>query len=128
MNARTTLLTGITFAGLGVAIGAFGAHGLKPILEQTGRVETFELAVRYQFYHAFALLIAGMLMSPTGGKAIRYAPGFFVAGIFLFSGSLYALSLSGVRILGMITPLGGVAFIAGWVLLFIGVYQQKRPQ
>ena len=121
MNQRTTILTGIFMAGLGVAIGAFGAHGLKELLARTGRADTFELAVRYQFYHAFALLITGLLMGQYRSSAIRYAAMFFAVGILLFSGSLYVLSLSGMGVLGAITPVGGVLFILGWIFLFLAV-------
>jgi uncharacterized membrane protein YgdD (TMEM256/DUF423 family) len=121
MNQRITLLTGVVFAGLGVAIGAFGAHGLRPVLEQYGRTETFELAVRYQFYHTFALIFSGVLMQHFGSRHVNRAAGCFVAGIIIFSGSLYALSLSGILLFGAITPIGGVLFIAGWFFLFLGI-------
>lgn len=124
MNQRTTILTGIVMAGLGVAIGAFGAHGLKELLAETGRADTFELAVRYQFYHAFALLATGALMNQYQSAAIRYASVFFAAGILFFSGSLYVLSLSGLTMLGAITPVGGVLFILGWIFLFLAVYKK----
>jgi uncharacterized membrane protein YgdD (TMEM256/DUF423 family) len=121
MNQRITLLTGAVLAGLGVAIGAFGAHGLRPVLEQYGRTETFELAVRYQFYHTFALVFSGILMQHFRSRHVNQAAVCFVAGIIFFSGSLYALSLSGILLFGAITPVGGVLFIAGWFLLFLGI-------
>ena len=121
MNQRTTLLTGVVFGGLAVTIGAFGAHALRPLLEENGRTETFELAVRYQFYHAFALLFAGMLMSTFTSRHLARAALCFAVGIVIFSGSLYALSLSGILMLGAITPAGGILFIAGWVLLYLGI-------
>lgn len=119
MNQRSTFITGALLAGLGVAIGAFGAHGLKEILLSTGRAETFELAVKYQFYHSFAILIAGILMSNFNSKKLQYAVLFFVAGIILFSGSLYVLSLTGKTILGAVAPLGGVAFLLGWLFVLL---------
>lgn len=125
MNQRTSLLTGVVFGGLGVAIGAFGAHALRPVLEANGRTETFELAVRYQFYHAFAILFSGVLMNHFPSRNINRSVVCFTAGILIFSGSLYALSLSGVRMLGAITPVGGVLFIAGWFLLFLGINAKK---
>lgn len=121
MNQRTTLMTGVVIAGLGVAIGAFGAHALRPLLEENARTETFELAVRYQFYHAFAILFSGILMQHFPSLYVNRAVICFSAGILIFSGSLYALSLSGITILGAITPVGGLLFIAGWLLLFIGI-------
>ncbi|MFZ6011572.1 MAG: DUF423 domain-containing protein [Bacteroidota bacterium] len=121
MNQRITLAAGVLTAGLGVALGAFGAHALKDMLVASGRTETYELAVRYQFYHAFALLITGLLMNQFQAKSIAYAALCFVFGIILFSGSLYVLCFTGVRALGAVTPIGGVLFIAGWVLLLVGI-------
>ncbi len=119
MNQRLTYIFGALMAGLAVAIGAFGAHGLKDILMTHGRTETFDLAVRYQFYHAFALLITGILMKDFVIKRLEYASLFFVAGILLFSGSLYILSLTNVTKLGAITPLGGVCFLLGWTFMIL---------
>jgi uncharacterized membrane protein YgdD (TMEM256/DUF423 family) len=121
MNQRATLIAGIITAGLAVAIGAFGAHGLKAILEINQRADTFELAVRYQFYHAFALMINGLLMNPFSSGKLKTASLFFVVGIVIFSGSLYVLSLTGNTILGAITPIGGIGFIAGWLFMLLGV-------
>lgn len=125
MNQRATLLTGIIMAGLGVAIGAFGAHAFKQILLQNARTDTFELAVQYQFYHAFALLLNGFLMKQYLSPASRYASLFFMIGIIFFSGSLYVLSLTGITTLGAITPVGGLLFILGWIFLFIAVSKRK---
>jgi len=120
MNYRNTLIAGIIFAGLGVVIGAFGAHGLHNMLSANGRVDTFETAVRYQFYHAFALIATGILQRTLGNLNVRWAGPCFIGGIFIFSGSLYALCLSGITILGAITPIGGLLFIIGWTILLIG--------
>lgn len=127
MDQRNTLLSGIVFAGLAVAIGAFGAHGLRPMLEANGRAATFELAVRYQFYHSFALLFCGMLMQHFPSRHINRASVCFAGGIIIFSGSLYALSLTGIGVLGAITPIGGLLFIAGWLLAYLGI-NEKRPR
>jgi uncharacterized membrane protein YgdD (TMEM256/DUF423 family) len=124
MNMKTTLITGIIMAALGVAIGAFGAHGLKEILAENNREETFELAVRYQFYHAFALLVTGVLMGHFSPQRLKYAALFFALGIVFFSGSLYILSLSGITVLGAVTPIGGVFFIVGWIVLLTGVVKK----
>jgi len=105
---------------LAVAIGAFGAHALKPLLTATGRLDTYELAVRYQFYHALAMLAVGILMNQFGSKALYYAGLFFFLGILLFSGSLYVLCFTGLGVLGAITPLGGLLFLLGWACLFAG--------
>jgi uncharacterized membrane protein YgdD (TMEM256/DUF423 family) len=127
MTQRNVLLTGVVFGALGVAIGAFGAHALRPLLEANARTETFELAVRYQFYHSFAILFAGVLMYQFPSRNMNRAAVCFAVGILIFSGSLYALSITGVRTLGAITPVGGVLFIAGWILLYLGINAKKRP-
>lgn len=124
MNARHALLTGTVMAGLAVCIGAFGAHGLRELLARFDRADTFELAVKYQFYHSFALLITGLLLRGHDSAALRYAASCFVGGIALFSGSLYVLSLTNEKILGAVTPFGGLLFIAGWALLFAGLYRR----
>jgi uncharacterized membrane protein YgdD (TMEM256/DUF423 family) len=121
MNQKTTLLTGILLGGLGVVIGAFGAHALNPVLAANHRTETYEVAVRYQFYHALALLAMGILMDKFRSKLLGNAAVLMVLGVILFSGSLYVLSLTGTTWLGAITPFGGALMIFGWVLLFIGI-------
>ena len=105
---------------LAVGIGAFGAHGLKEILTETGRAETFEIAVKYHFYHSLALFLIGILalVKPTWNK-LSSAAILMMVGILVFSGSLYVLSLTGITWLGAVTPLGGVAFIVGWILVFL---------
>jgi uncharacterized membrane protein YgdD (TMEM256/DUF423 family) len=110
-----------SFAGLAVAFGAFGAHALKSVLVATNRIETFETGVKYQFYHAIALLVLGLLMQKFDHRMFTWAGYGFVAGIILFSGSLYILSLSGVTKWGAVTPLGGIAFLIGWITLIIGI-------
>jgi uncharacterized membrane protein YgdD (TMEM256/DUF423 family) len=124
MQKQTALLFGAIAGGLAVAIGAFGAHAFKPFLIETGREATFELAVRYQFYHALALLATGILTSETSRKALHYSGLCFILGIIFFSGSLYTLCFTGITILGAVTPFGGVFFILGWVLLGAGVYKK----
>ena len=101
---------------LGVALGAFGAHALKARLD-ADMLATFEVGVRYQMYHALALLAVGWACTRWPGTAVTASGWLFVAGTVIFSGSLYALSLSGMRWLGAITPLGGLAFLAGWLCL-----------
>ncbi|MBA3541471.1 MAG: DUF423 domain-containing protein [Deltaproteobacteria bacterium] len=109
MAERTVVALGAINAAIAVAAGAFGAHGLKERLTPHA-LEIFETGARYQMYHALAMILAGVL-------AAR-APGFvFQIGIVVFSGSLYALALSDVKVLGAITPLGGLAFIVGWLWL-----------
>lgn len=124
MQKQTSLLLGAIAGGLAVAIGAFGAHALKPFLMEAGREATFELAVRYQFYHALALLAAGIIMKESNSKALHYSGLFFFLGMILFSGSLYVLCFTGIKMLGAVTPFGGVFFILGWIALGIGVYKK----
>ncbi len=97
---------------LAVALGAFGAHGLHEVLTTNEHVDTWETAVLYHFVHALALLVLGFSSAPP-----RVASLAFLSGIVLFSGSLYVLSLTGFSKLGAITPLGGLAFLAGWGIL-----------
>ncbi len=102
-------------------IGAFGAHALRPTLEAAGRFDTFETAVKYQFYHALALLLVGGLRFFMDDRLLGWAGAAFAAGVLIFSGSLYVLCLSGVRAWGAVTPFGGVALIVGWILMLIAV-------
>lgn len=106
---------------LSVAIGAFGAHGLKDYLTETDRLDVFETAVKYQFYHTFAIIIVALLMNNFDNKLLTYSGFAFAAGIVLFSGSLYALIGTQITKFGAITPLGGLLFIVGWVLIVIAV-------
>jgi len=113
---RLFFILGAILAGVGVGLGAFAAHGLRATLSAAD-LTTFETGVRYQMYHAFALLaVAGALSRWPSGAAVA-AGWLFTAGIVLFSGSLYMLVITGPRWLGAVTPLGGVAFLAGWALL-----------
>ena len=114
---RTFLFFGSLLGFLGVAFGAFGAHALKSRLSADMLV-VFETGVRYQMYHAFAILIVAAAIGRIGDANLLVLAGwFFVAGVVLFSGSLYALSLSGVGVLGAITPVGGLLFLIGWACL-----------
>ena len=115
---RTFFALGALFSGLAVAAGAFGAHGLRGRLD-TDMLAAFETGARYQMYHGLALLAVAwaVVRWPQGHAAA--AGWLFVAGIVIFSGSLYVLSISGVRWLGAITPLGGLCFLAGWVALVL---------
>ena len=101
---------------LAVGLGAFGAHALKARLS-ADLLATFEVGVRYQMYHALALMAVGWACTRWPGPVVNASGWLFVAGTVIFSGSLYALSLTGVRWLGAITPLGGAAFLAGWLCL-----------
>lgn len=109
------LLLGTLCAGLSVAAGAFGAHFLKSVLD-VQMLTVFETAARYQMYHALGLCIVSWANARTPHRRLTAVGWLFTAGIVLFCGSLYGMSLSGVRWLGALTPLGGAAFIAGWGL------------
>jgi len=125
MNQRASLLTGALFGLLGVALGAFGAHALKDMLTASGRLDTYELAVRYQFYHTFALLVVGLLQQHTVSKYLNIASLLFLGGTILFSGSLYLLCFSGTTAFAMVTPVGGALLIFGWVFLAVGIFTKK---
>ena len=122
ISQRTTLLAGAILAGLAVIVGAFGAHALKPQLLATNHFDTYELAVRYQFYHSFALLCIGLLMGQLTSMAkFKLAAIFMILGIIFFSGSLYALSFGAGKSIALATPIGGVFFILGWIWLGLGI-------
>ena len=112
--------TGSVLCGLGVILGAFGAHGLRTRLSPEMLV-VFETGVRYHLIHALGLLAVAWAASRWPGSYVSIAGYLFVAGIFIFSGSLYVLAVTGIRWLGAITPIGGVCLIVGWGLLAIGV-------
>jgi uncharacterized membrane protein YgdD (TMEM256/DUF423 family) len=117
LMARLFFAIAALFAALAVAGGAFGAHALKGTLSESA-LNSFETGIRYQMYHALALLIVAALIAQyPDAKGLVTVGGCFTLGIVLFSGSLYGLSLGGIKAFGPITPLGGVAFIAGWGLL-----------
>ncbi len=113
---RWFAILGSAFAFLAVALGAFGAHALRERLDPRD-LEIFEVGVRYQMYHALALLAIAVLLGRWAGSLGVWAGWAFVLGILVFSGSLYLLVGTGARAWGAVTPLGGVAFLLGWVLL-----------
>lgn len=122
---RRFFALGAMLAMLGVAAGAFGAHALKSRLTPD-MLAVFEVAVRYQLVHALALLAVAWAITRWPGRAALYAGALFIAGIVLFSGSLYLLALTGERSLGAITPFGGVAFLAGWACLAWAASRSSR--
>ena len=115
---RTFLLIGALAGFLAVTFGAFGAHALRERLSPE-MLAVFETGVRYHMYHALALLLVSAMMPRLGGWLVVASGWLFTAGIVLFSGSLYLLALTGVTMLGAITPIGGLAFLAGWACLAI---------
>ena len=114
--------TGALLAGLAVILGAFGAHGLKARVSPELLV-IWETGVRYHVYHAFGLLAVAWAQSRWPGPLCGAAGWLFLVGILVFSGSLYAMTLTGIRWLGAVTPLGGLAFIAGWVALALAAFR-----
>ncbi|MGE7949069.1 DUF423 domain-containing protein [Lysinibacillus sp. NPDC093688] len=122
------IVTGALHGFLAVALGAFGAHALKEVLDDYSR-GIWETAVQYQMFQATAILIIGILMSSKllgAVKQLNLAGIFFNLGIVFFSGSLYVLAISGVKVLGAITPIGGVLFLVGWVLIIITALKHAR--
>ena len=125
--SRNDVALGALSAGLAVALGAFAAHALKTRLEPQA-LAIFEVAVRCQMYHALGLVAVGMLSERRPDRRLDWSGSLFVAGTVLFSGSLYLLSLSGVKWLGAITPFGGVAFLAGWGCLAAAALGRPRTK
>jgi uncharacterized membrane protein YgdD (TMEM256/DUF423 family) len=121
--SRTILITASILLALAVAIGAFGAHGLKAHLS-TDMLHTYKTGVEYHFYHALGLLLIGVLSISFPSNLLKWSAILLTVGIILFSGSLYIMAISGIKWLGAITPLGGLSFIVGWVLLFVAVWRR----
>ncbi|GAB2874645.1 DUF423 domain-containing protein [Hymenobacter ruber] len=122
MTARLLIQLAAVFGGLGVAIGAFGAHALHDMLVKAGRADTFETAVRYQFYHALAALAVGVLWAARPElRSLGTTGALWLGGIVVFSGSLYALCFTGITKLGAVAPIGGLLFLAGWVSLALAM-------
>ncbi|HEX7839344.1 MAG TPA: DUF423 domain-containing protein [Kofleriaceae bacterium] len=116
-DARSPLIAlGALNAAIAVGAGAFAAHGLRERLDARA-LEVFETGARYQMYHALAMVLAGILATQAASRSAQTAGWIFQAGIALFSGSLYALALTGVKGLGAVTPLGGLGFLVGWLWL-----------
>ncbi|AWB44009.1 DUF423 domain-containing protein [Paenibacillus sp. CAA11] len=122
---RKYVAIGAILSLLSVAIGAFGAHALKSVLDESAQ-KTYETGVQYHMVHSLGILIAALLANQWGeSRKLLWSMRLLFIGIVLFSGSLYVLSITGVKILGAITPFGGIAFIAGWILLATAALQRK---
>ena len=127
---KTFLITAALLGAFTVALGAFGAHAIKEKVNEY-TLGIFETAVKYQFYHVFALLAAGMLFQQFSSNWMLWSGRFFIAGIILFCGSLYALTYflangnESMKWLGAITPFGGAAFITGWVFIFLALLKKN---
>ncbi|WP_410512093.1 DUF423 domain-containing protein [Paenibacillus sp. BR2-3] len=122
---RTFLAWGALLAMLSVAIGAFGAHLLKPLIGADS-LKVYETGVQYQMMHALGLILISLIAGQWGeSNRLRWAGRLLIAGIVLFSGSLYILSITGITILGAITPLGGICFLAGWLFLAMEAFSRR---
>lgn len=120
---RLFFTLGALLGGLGVALGAFGAHALRGRIAES-LLETYETGVKYHFYHALALLVVALLIGRWPHSNLPVVAGWlFVAGVIIFSGSLYLLAFTSIRWLGAITPIGGVALIAGWICLALAAWR-----
>jgi uncharacterized membrane protein YgdD (TMEM256/DUF423 family) len=131
MKQKNILLIGIVMAALAVMLGAFGAHTLKKMVTPE-QLEIFKTGVQYQFYHAIGLILAGLIAQHVEHVLIKRAASMFIWGIIAFSGSLYlmtlffALNTEGVKWIGAITPIGGLLFILGWILLGLGISKNQN--
>ncbi|WP_299578169.1 DUF423 domain-containing protein [uncultured Sunxiuqinia sp.] len=120
--SKTILLTGAGFLVIAVILGAFGAHGLKDKMSPN-MMQIYKTGVEYHFYHALGLLLVGALAMQMPSSLINWSAICLIIGILIFSGSLYILTISGIKWLGAITPIGGLSFIAGWILLFAAIWK-----
>jgi len=125
---RFFLVCGAVSAFISVLLGAFGAHALKAVLSEAS-LSTFHTANEYQMVHSLALLVLGVMpRSNEGAQLLKFSGSSFLAGIVLFSGSLYCLAITGITFLGAITPLGGLAFLSGWASLVVYAFKSKDGQ
>jgi len=120
---KTILMTAAILLALAVALGAFGAHGLKAKLSGD-MMQVYKTGVEYHFYHALGLLLIGILSFHIPSSYLNLAASLLFAGVVIFSGSLYVLAITGIKWLGAITPLGGLCFIAGWLMLFLAILKR----
>lgn len=125
MSARYVFLFAAISGFVCVALGAFAAHLLQGLLSER-MFEVLQTGIQYQMFHTLALLLVGVTMLKTGLKSLQFTAGLFLAGILLFSGSLYVLALSGQHWLGAVTPLGGVLFLCGWLSLGWILFRQLK--
>jgi uncharacterized membrane protein YgdD (TMEM256/DUF423 family) len=124
MSNRNILAAGAVFMAMAVLLGAFGAHALKNTLAPE-MLAVYKTGVEYQIYHALGLLLIGLIGFHLDSKWLKRSGLLLTLGILLFSGSLYVLALTGMKIIGAITPIGGVSFVAGWICLAIAVWKRS---
>lgn len=120
---KTFLVAGIVFAMLAVVLGAIGAHALKSRVS-ADMVAVFQTGVQFQFYHALALMLVALIAAHIQSSLVVFSGYLMIAGVVCFSGSLYALALTGIKLFGPVTPLGGLCFIASWLLLLVAVVKE----
>jgi len=118
---NTLIKIGAIFGAIGVSLGAFGAHALKAFLEASGRTDTFETAVKYLFYHALGIILIGIIQEKYPNKWLKYAGTLMVAGVLIFSGSVFTICFTGIKAFGAVAPIGGTLMILSWLSLFWGV-------
>lgn len=123
--SKTILLVGTALLILAVIFGAFGAHALKEKLSDD-MMQVYKTGVEYHFYHALGLILVGILAMNNSSTLINWSACLLFAGVILFSGSLYALAITEIKWLGIVTPVGGVSFIIGWALLFLAILKNFR--
>lgn len=129
MKTNYTIATAALLGASAVAIGAFGAHTFAAYLAETGRAETFETAVRYQFYHTLAMFLVGLLQQQDNqSKWLRWSAYSFLAGILIFCGSLYTICITNKGVFGAVAPIGGLLFIFAWLGVVAGVIKAKNKQ
>ena len=126
-SGKLWMAVGAIFGLLSILAGAFGAHALRGVLTENA-LNTFETAVRFQMYHALAILVTGLLTSRLPSNLIGVSGALFTIGILFFSGSLYALSLSGIGAFGAVAPVGGISLIGGWTALIVGIIKRKPSE
>jgi uncharacterized membrane protein YgdD (TMEM256/DUF423 family) len=126
MNPKHCITCGGVLGGLAVVLGAFGAHGLDDYLVEHNQAANFETAVRYQMYHALALVLLGILAERRSTTALRVAAWCFVTGVVLFCGALYGVALARISQLGMVAPIGGALLIAGWAALVVAALRRNE--
>ncbi len=126
MSGKNSILVAFALLALAVVVGAFGAHALMPILKQHDTQATFQTGMSYWFYHALGLLGLGLLRLKYDHKLLGWAALSLLLGILFFSGSLSILSVTGVKKWGAVAPVGGLAFVLGWVLAMVGFWQTSR--
>lgn len=125
-TSRVLIMAGGTLGLLGVVAGAMGVHALRDTLDARA-LSTFETGVRFQMYHALALLAVGLLAGRWKTGIVKLSGVLFTAGVVLFSGSLYILAITGIGVFGAIAPLGGLSLMAAWTSLIVGAIRQREP-